>query len=77
MRERVAVGAFEEAGRLIPDAVLDRFCFAGTPDDVAARAIALYEAGARRVEFGTPHGVTDERGVELLGSRVLPILRDS
>jgi 5,10-methylenetetrahydromethanopterin reductase len=28
----------------------------------------------RRVEFGTPHGLTDEDGVELLGSAVLPLL---
>jgi 5,10-methylenetetrahydromethanopterin reductase len=27
-----------------------------------------------RVEFGTPHGLADARGIELLGSRVLPLL---
>jgi 5,10-methylenetetrahydromethanopterin reductase len=28
------------------------------------------------VEFGTPHGLTDDRGVELLGARVLPAVRE-
>jgi 5,10-methylenetetrahydromethanopterin reductase len=27
------------------------------------------------VEFGTPHGRTDEHGVELIGKWVLPALR--
>jgi 5,10-methylenetetrahydromethanopterin reductase len=27
-----------------------------------------------RVEFGTPHGLTDDRGVGLLGAEVLPLL---
>jgi 5,10-methylenetetrahydromethanopterin reductase len=71
----VASGRQVEAGRLIPDALLDRFVFAGTPVQVAAQAAALFEAGATRVEFGTPHGVTARRGIELLSSRVLPALR--
>lgn len=68
----VRAGDQEGAGRLVPDAVLDRFAFSGTPDQVAAQVEALFEAGATRVEFGTPHGITAARGVELLGRRVLP-----
>ncbi|MBB4692691.1 LLM class flavin-dependent oxidoreductase [Paractinoplanes abujensis] len=67
-------GHDEAAGRLIPDDVLDRFAFSGTPAQVAAQAQRLIDAGVRRVEFGTPHGLTDDRGVELLGSEVLPRL---
>jgi 5,10-methylenetetrahydromethanopterin reductase len=63
------------AGRLIPDTLLDRLAFAGTPEDVARQAAALYDAGVARVEFGTPHGVTPLGGVELLARRVLPELR--
>ncbi|ADU07611.1 LLM class flavin-dependent oxidoreductase [Micromonospora aurantiaca] len=73
--ELVDAGEDEAAGRLIPDDVLDRFAFSGTPEQVAAQAQALIDAGVRRVEFGTPHGLTDERGVDLLGSAVLPLLR--
>ncbi len=62
-------------GRAIPDDVLDRFAMAGTPEQVAAQANALFEAGARRVEFGSPHGPTEEEGIRLLGERVLPQLR--
>ncbi|WFE36357.1 LLM class flavin-dependent oxidoreductase [Micromonospora sp. WMMD975] len=71
----VDAGEHAAAGRSIPDDVLDRFAFSGTPEQVAAQAQALIDAGVRRVEFGTPHGLTDERGVDLLGSAVLPLLR--
>ncbi|BCJ33637.1 hypothetical protein Athai_11400 [Actinocatenispora thailandica] len=74
--ELVAAGAHAEAGALIGDALLDRFCFAGTPDEVAEHAAALLDAGADRIEFGTPHGRTDRHGVDLLGAKVLPRIRD-
>ncbi len=54
---------------------LDRFVIAGTPEEVAAHAARLLDAGAKRVEFGTPQGLTSARGVELLCDRVLPLLR--
>ena len=62
-------------GGPISDEVLDRFAMAGTPEQVAAQAAGLFEAGARRVEFGSPHGLTAEEGIRLLGERVLPRLR--
>lgn len=76
VRDALARGDADAADALIPDDVLDRFAFAGTPDDIAAQAAALFEAGAARVEFGTPHGLTDLGGVELLGSDVLPALAE-
>ncbi|MEV7225402.1 LLM class flavin-dependent oxidoreductase [Polymorphospora sp. NPDC051019] len=75
VKELVDAGADTEAGRLIPDDLLDLFAFSGTPEQVAAQAQTLIDAGVRRVEFGTPHGLTDDRGVALLGSAVLPLLR--
>jgi 5,10-methylenetetrahydromethanopterin reductase len=75
MQRLVRAGDHEAAGRLVPDAVLDRFAFSGTPDQVAAQVAALLEAGATRVEFGTPHGLTAASGIELLGRRVLPAVR--
>ncbi|HSL64233.1 MAG TPA: LLM class flavin-dependent oxidoreductase, partial [Gaiellaceae bacterium] len=71
----VDAGDAAAAGALIPDELLDRLAFSGTPEQVAAQAQAVYDAGALRVEFGTPHGLTHRRGVELLVSRVLPALR--
>jgi 5,10-methylenetetrahydromethanopterin reductase len=56
-------------------APLDKFVLAGTPDEVADHAAALYDAGAHRVEFGTPQGLTTSGGVALLCDRVLPLLR--
>ena len=72
MQRLVRAGDHEAAGRLVPDAVLDRFAFSGTPEQVTAQASALLDAGATRVEFGTPHGLTAARGIELLGRRVRP-----
>ncbi len=54
---------------------LEKFVLAGTPEEVAAKVQRLFEAGAKRVEFGTPQGLTTARGVELLCDRVLPLLR--
>ncbi len=75
IRALVADGDHQGAGALVDDDLLDRFAFAGTPEQVAAQARALYAAGASRVEFGTPHGLDPTTGVELLGRRVLPLLR--
>ena len=54
---------------------LEKFCIAGTPEEVAAHARELFEAGVKRVEFGTPQGLSTSRGVELLCERVVPLLR--
>jgi 5,10-methylenetetrahydromethanopterin reductase len=75
VRALVAAGDDESAGALISDEVLDRFAFAGTPEQVAAQAEAVFDAGAGRVDFGTPHGVPERHGVELLCRGVLPRLR--
>jgi 5,10-methylenetetrahydromethanopterin reductase len=66
--------AFDEAAALIADDLLYRFAFAGTPDEVAEHAAALFAQGAARVEFGTPHGLTPQEGLRLLGEHVLPSL---
>lgn len=76
MADLVANGEVTRAGELIPDDVLDRFAFSGSPDQIAAQAHALFEAGAARIEFGTPHGFTGEGGILLLGERVLPRIKE-
>ena len=67
----------DDAGEIIPDDVLDLFAFAGDPDDIAAQAQRLIDAGIDRVEFGTPHGLDEAEGIRLLGREVLPRLRPS
>jgi len=62
---------FDAAGALISDELLSRFAFAGTPAVVADHAAALLAAGATRVEFGTPHGLTAGNGLRLLGEQVI------
>ena len=66
---------FDTAGALISDDLLYRFALAGTPGEVADHAVALFAAGASRVEFGTPHGLTPQNGLRLLGQQVLPEVR--
>jgi 5,10-methylenetetrahydromethanopterin reductase len=54
---------------------LEHFCIAGTPEEVAERVLELWDAGADRVELGTPQGRTPLAGVELICERVLPLVR--
>ena len=75
INEASACYDFEQVGSYISDDLLRRLAFAGTPDEVAQQAVELFEAGAGRVEFGTPHGLTKEEGMRLLGERVLPALQ--
>jgi 5,10-methylenetetrahydromethanopterin reductase len=74
VRELVDAGKVDEAGRNIPDGLLERFAFAGTPAEIVEQGERIFAAGAGRIEFGTPHGLTPEHGLELLGRRVLPAL---
>jgi 5,10-methylenetetrahydromethanopterin reductase len=76
IEDAAAAYDFERAAACIPDDLLRRFAFAGTPDEVAEQAAALFAAGVSRVEFGTPHGLTEDEGLRLLGRDVLPALRD-
>jgi 5,10-methylenetetrahydromethanopterin reductase len=72
----VGQGDHGAAGGLISDDVLARFAFAGTAAEVAAQAEAIFDAGAARVDFGSPHGIDERAGVELLCREVAPRLRD-
>ena len=54
---------------------LDRFCIAGTPEEVAARVEALWNAGADQVELGTPQGRNTLAGIELICDQMPPLLR--
>ena len=69
IKEAAARYDFAAAGALISDDLLRCFAFAGTPQEVADHAAALFAAGAGRVEFGTPHGLSAESGLRLLGEQ--------
>lgn len=73
----VNAGERDAAARLIPDGILDRFIFAGAPRDIIEQCGRLYDAGAQRIELGTPHGVNEAAtGIRLIGEQVLPALRE-
>ncbi len=76
-RIRASAQDSTQIGRDISDAMLERFAFAGTPDDIVRQVHAVYAAGATRVEFGTPHGLDAVTGIRLLGEAVLPSLHDT
>lgn len=63
------------AARLISDELLDKFAFSGDAQDLIRQAEALYDAGAARVEFGTPHGLESGTGIRIIGEQVIPALR--
>ena len=75
MQRHVNHRDWDAAAGLISDDLLDRFAFSGSPDDLIAQASRLFDAGANRIEFGTPHGLQPERGIRLLGEKVIPALR--
>jgi 5,10-methylenetetrahydromethanopterin reductase len=74
LRHHADLRQYDDAARLISDDLLDRFAFSGNPNDVINQCERLFEAGASRIEFGTPHGLVPQRGIDLLGKRVLPAL---
>jgi 5,10-methylenetetrahydromethanopterin reductase len=71
MKRAVANGETDAAAALVSDDLLDLFAFSGTPRQIAAQAEALFDAGAHRVEFGTPHGLDDRTGAALLACEVV------
>ena len=84
-RARAAVGPYlEVVARHDPtlelghgeEPPLDRFAIFGTPEEVASRVRDLWDAGADRVELGTPPGRTTPAGIDLICERVLPLLRE-
>jgi 5,10-methylenetetrahydromethanopterin reductase len=73
----VAAGDAAAAAALVSDDVLDLFAFSGTAAQIVAQAEAVFDAGAQRIDFGSPHGLDERAGVELLACEVAPRLRVS
>lgn len=65
----------DSAASLISDPLLDRFAFSGNVTDIINQTMLLFEAGATRIEYGTPHGFSSETGICLIGEQILPIVR--
>lgn len=67
---------FDTASEYISDNLLRKFAFAGTPEDIIKQSQELFEGGASRIEYGTPHGLEMYNGIELLGKEVLPVVKE-
>ncbi len=72
IRESIKQNDFDKMKTYISDDLLRKYAFAGTPDEIIEQVLNLFEAGADRIEFGTPHGLSSENGLALLGEIVLP-----
>lgn len=75
IQEAATRSDYEYISRQISDDLLDKFAFAGNPRDIIRQVEKSIEAGASRVEFGTPHGLTSAEGIRLLGEQVLPYFK--
>ncbi len=71
----VSIREYTAAAALISDDILAKFAFAGSPEEILEKVQRIYDEGASRVEFGTPHGLDSAKGIRLLGERVLPNLK--
>jgi len=65
--DAISAGAFEEAFGLVTEPMIDAFCIAGTPEDVAERTEKLREH-ADSVVFASPLGPDIESAISLLGA---------
>jgi 5,10-methylenetetrahydromethanopterin reductase len=70
VRGSLARGDAAGAGEAIPDELLDRFCLAGTPEEVSRHVRLVLTSGASRVEFGQPFGLQPDEGLRLLAGIV-------
>jgi 5,10-methylenetetrahydromethanopterin reductase len=75
LRDHANRQEFDAASKLISDEMLGRFAFSGDAKDIIQQCEALFDAGANRIEFGTPHGLRHEDGIRILGDSVIPALR--
>ena len=66
---RLLIGTDEETRVLIEElaSTTDMFWSDGLQE--------LLAAGANRIEFGTPHGLKPDNGIQMLGQQVIPALR--
>ena len=65
--DAISAGEFERAFGLVTEGMIDAFCIAGTPDDVAERTEKLREY-ADSVVFASPLGPDIKQAIELLGA---------
>jgi 5,10-methylenetetrahydromethanopterin reductase len=75
IKKAMSRGDLEGAIRVLPDGLLKRLAFAGDPGDIIKQTGTIFAQGAKRVDFGSPHGINSMEGIDLLGKEVLPYFR--
>jgi 5,10-methylenetetrahydromethanopterin reductase len=78
VREAVAKKDTNLAGSLISDKSVNAFKLWGTPEDIIEKSSRMIDEGkgVDRINFGFGRAEQDLEGIELLGRKVLPYLRE-
>lgn len=78
VREALAKNDLEEAAAQVSDKAVDSFKLWGTPEDIVEKVLKMLDSGrgADRINFGFGRGEGDIESMELLGTEVLPRLRE-
>jgi len=79
VKEALSRNDLSAAALRISDKAVNSFKLWGTPDDIVEKTLRMLDRGrgAERINFGFGRGKEDIEGIELLGRKVLPHLRDS
>lgn len=72
--EMSARGGAETVAKEMPDSWVEDLTVSGSPDEVAAKIHALFEAGADSVSLFPSNGVDVARTIEMTAERVIPAL---
>jgi 5,10-methylenetetrahydromethanopterin reductase len=76
-QQLVDEGREEDAIRAVLTSSMLELGIVGGADEIVEQCSALIEAGVRHVSFGPPLGSDGPRALELLGQKVVPMLRES
>jgi 5,10-methylenetetrahydromethanopterin reductase len=78
VREALAKNDLETAAARVSDKAVDSFKLWGTPEDIIEKTLRILDSGrgADRINFGFGRGEEDLESMELLGTEVLPYLRE-
>jgi 5,10-methylenetetrahydromethanopterin reductase len=78
VKEALSRNDMTAAASRVSDKTVDSFKLWGTPDDIVEKVLRMLDSGrgAERINFGFGRGREDIEGIELLGQKVLPHLRE-
>ena len=76
IKSKVSENKVDEATEFVTDEMIDAFSLTGTPEEIGERIRKLASSGVTHIMFGTPLGENVEKSIEMIGTQVIPALRD-